>query len=108
MFNMKRKLTRFASIVFACVMFFNCSEDDTKQIYQKVVLNISDATSLAVLEASSGGRMKEGQSNFYKIIANGSMEEVKFVNADGTHIDSNVSSPIVEVFEIIDLNASML
>jgi hypothetical protein len=106
---MKRKLTSLASIALACVTLVNCTEDpEGKKSYQKAVLNIRDASSLVVLEASTGGRLKEGGSNFYKITTSGSMEEVKFVNADGTDMDPNVSSPTVDVTDVIDLNDSFL
>lgn len=97
--------------ILSSALIISCSEDEPGKTevktYPKAVLNIAHASSLAIVEEPSG-RVAENAANFYKITANGSFEEVKFVNPDGTDIDPTLASPVVKVEKIINLNASYL
>lgn len=87
----------------------SCSEDDPgsdSKTYPEAVLSISNASSLAVLEADAG-RVTAGGSNLYKITTNGSMEEVKFVNADGSDIDPAIAETTIQVSNVVTLDATI-
>ena len=85
----------------------NSNEDRTKGMPK---LDIGDASSLVVLgnSSNSGGRIAMDSSNLYKITTSGSLEEVKFLNADNTEIDSNKTQTSITVNNIADVSKNYL
>lgn len=73
-------------------------------------LDIGDASSLVVVSNSSntGGRIAIESSNLYKITTSGSLEEVKFLNADNTEIDPNKTQTSIRINNIVDVNKTYL
>ena len=65
-----------------------CSGDSVKQkIYPKVALDIPDAeylVAMGILQADIAAT----QTNFYKILSDGSFEPVKYISADGAAVDT--------------------
>lgn len=102
----------FASLVLSCAEdpeLKNSTSGSPK-------LDIGDASSLMALESSfdggrmpDGGRIKEGEStNFYKVTTSGSVEEILFLNEDGTPIDPNRTKTSIRVYNIFDVSKSYL
>lgn len=80
------------------------------------VLNIMDAESLVILKSSSQSSSSlkspsdsnDGEVTFYKITVDGSFEEVKFVNADGSDLGDDQAETYIRVDVIYDLNDDYL
>ena len=106
---MKNSILALSLLIFT-IFIFSCSKDDTlnKQTFPRAVLNISDAKSLAVLETLQAKNQFSTQKNLYKLTVNGSFEEVKFINTDGTDIDPSLSTPVIDVNQISNLNSTYL
>jgi hypothetical protein len=90
-------------ILILIVITFGCGKDavDTKRSVP--VLNIIDAESLVIL----GSDLKSGnteEKNLYKITSDGSLEEVKFVNSDGSELDEGATQASIKVEEIFKMN----
>lgn len=108
---MKKTLLTLCSFIF--LSSISCSSDKDEETIkkdenvtqpqnQKIVLNISDAKSLVVLEQSSTGKNLTTETNLFKITADGKYLPVNFTNADNSTTTS--SKPIVR--SIKNLNSS--
>lgn len=94
-------------ILTATLIVFGCKKaKDTTGRKEVPVLDISNAESLVVLESSTTSRNSSG--TFYKITSNGAFEEVKFVNPDGTDIDSGQTQATVSVQSIHNISSEFI
>ena len=98
---MKKTLLTLCS--FIILSSISCSSDKDEETIkkdenvsqpqnQKIVLNISDAKSLVILEKSPSGKNLATETNLFKITADGKYLPVNFTNKDGLTTSTN---PIV-------------
>ena len=91
------------------ITLFSCSHDEDIDVPAatkgKAKLDIGDAKGLMVYENSalSGGRVKTSGSTLYKLLPSGESRLVKFVNADGSAIDTTKMTMVVEVYDMMKL-----
>jgi len=102
---------KFLIYLGLALFILSCEEDDSS-VNPKMdipVLDIIDAESLVILESSSEKSLDEnGTGNFYKITTDGSFEEVKFINADGSGLDDGATETYIDVASIFNVNQEFL
>lgn len=98
------KLLLFSLLTIGALV--RCSDDDPRHV-QKPSLDIGDAHSITVVEASTGGRLAQEEPRLFKITDNGAFEPVKFVDANGTEVDPSIAQ-IYYLDRMIDLTPGYL
>lgn len=90
-------------ILTVSLIVFGCKKENTREV---PVLDIINAESLIVLESSKKSTSSSG--TFYKITVDGSFEEVKFINPDGTDIDEGQTQADLSVHSIHNVSSEFV
>jgi len=93
----------FLVILTISLIIFGCEKRDTNE-KEVPVLDIANAKSLIVLESYNKSTSSSGP--LYKITLDGSFEEVKFINPNGSDIDEGKTE--VSVKSILNVNSDFL
>lgn len=104
---MKPSLTLIILGIMVSLLFCCSSEDPNPKVFQIPKLSLNDASSLIVYNADgfTGGRIaQEEGANLYKLTKDGSMEQVKYVNEDGTDIDPEIAQTKLLVSNLVKVN----
>jgi len=101
-----KKTVCFMSLIVLILAFtlHACKKEEISN-RKMPVLSIVDAESLVALEILP---QKVSSSNFYKITVDGDLEEVKFVNPDGSDLGEDEAKTSIEVNHIYNVNKDYL
>lgn len=101
-----------SGLFLSAIIVTNCSDKDpsSPRHFKLPKLNLENASSIIVYEKSngSGGRIAQEETNLYKLTSDGSVDQVRFINEDGTEIDPAITGTLVEVSELVNVNENYL
>lgn len=102
--------TNLIIIGFMASLLSFCSSEDPEfeepKIFQIPKLSLNDASSLIVYNPDNftGGRIAQEGPNLYKLKTDGSIEQVKYLNKDGTDIDPEITQTKILVSDLVKVN----